>query len=606
MYRRRAAAVAGLLLAASIPLNAQATAPADQVGQQLASVLLEAKLAGAVWALVDSTGVRTGAAGIHDRAMHTRLTPEARVHVGSVAKMMLALGALRLATTGKLDLGATIASTLPELEIDNPWSSTNPLRIHHLLDHTSGLDDARLWQVFSLRATPSAPLIEGIAPGGTPLRLRTPPGRRFSYSNTGWAIVGLLIERVTGEPYEPFLDRELLAPLGMYRSTFAFTTQSGSDRDSSLAMGHFDNGLGHAAVPQFLRPAGQFTTTAADMGRLASFMLGDGTIDGMPFIAPELLSAMGQPVGTEASDAGVPGGYRLGLARRDRHGVVGYCHGGDTIGYHAMFCLFRLERKAFFVSVNTDSEGVGYNQIDAALVDALQLNPAVDLPAESLSVTPSEWNGWYVPAPGRFEMFAYLDRLFGATRLRWDGEAAALSPVQGSARVLKPAGGRLFTAEDRSTRSHALLDDSTGTRLLTDGFSTFRRVPFVQLLGLWISLAAGVLGLGYIAIAGLVRLLRRRPGSLAAPLVVIGLLVVSGLLLAGQPFLAAGDPTPGSFGLAIGTGLLPLAVGWSLIRLARARAPSQRPIADGIALFAVAQWLVVLAWWGLLPFRLWV
>ena len=139
-------------------------------------------------------------------------------------------------------------------------------------------------------------------------------------------------------------------------------------------MGHFENGEPHPSVPTRLRPAGQLTTTAGDMARLARFLMSDGRIDGLRFIDKGLLDSMGVPVGTEAVQAGLEVGYALGLSTRDRHGALGKCHGGSTVGFHAMFCLFPQHKSAFFLSINTDSETAQYDRFHALLIHALKVD----------------------------------------------------------------------------------------------------------------------------------------------------------------------------------------------------------------------------------------
>ena len=78
------------------------------------------------------------------------------------------------------------------------------------------------------------------------------------------------------------------------------------------------------------------------------FHMSNGEINGITFVVPELLRAMGKPIGTEAAKAGLKVGYGLGLFKRDRNGVLGRCHGGDTSGYHAMFCIFPEQLKCIF------------------------------------------------------------------------------------------------------------------------------------------------------------------------------------------------------------------------------------------------------------------
>ena len=161
------------------------------------------------------------------------------------------------------------------------------------------------------------------------LRVRSRPGSRFVYSNMGYTLLGMLIESVTDDRYEIFLDEHVLVPLAMYDSTFAFTTQEGEDADPKLALGHVDDGSRYAATPIFLRPAGQFTTTTADLARFAEFLLGDGVIDGRTFIDKSFMASRARPRSTEAANAGLIAGYSLGMGRRDRHGVVGYCRNGS-------------------------------------------------------------------------------------------------------------------------------------------------------------------------------------------------------------------------------------------------------------------------------------
>jgi hypothetical protein len=79
--------------------------------------------------------------------------------------------------------------------------------------------------------------------------------------------------------------------------------------------------------------------------------MGDGRLDGKPFIDEALLRAMGRPVQTEAARAGLEIGYALGLARRDRFGAPGRCHGGSTVGFRAMLCTYPEQGKAYFYAL---------------------------------------------------------------------------------------------------------------------------------------------------------------------------------------------------------------------------------------------------------------
>lgn len=183
---------------------------------------------GASWATVHPDGsILTGSADYRDNAAKLPFSDSTRIQVGSVAKAVLATGILRLVTENRLALDDPVDRYLKTVSIDNPWASTHPVTVRHLLDHTSGLDDARLSQMFSATAAPDAPLAAAFSRSLNLLRARVRPGSRLSYSNTGYTLAGMIVESVTGVPYEEYLDAQLLAPLGMRNSTFRFTTQGG-------------------------------------------------------------------------------------------------------------------------------------------------------------------------------------------------------------------------------------------------------------------------------------------------------------------------------------------------------------------------------------------
>lgn len=596
---RRAAIHALWLIVALAVLPAQAALRGD-IGQALA----QEGITGAVWATLEDGAVQANAAGAAARGVP--MQPGHRVQVGSIAKLVLATGVLKLVTEGRLSLDAPVTGLLPDVALDNRWAASDPVRLRHLLDHTAGLDDLRLSQFFSLEATAHMPLAQA-TDIGRPLAIRSRPGTRFSYSNTGYALLGRIIERTTGMPYERYLDNAVLAPLGMHDSTFRFVTQAGPRADPRLAMGHFERHAPQPAVAIALRPAAQFTTTAPDMVRFATFLMGDGRVDGARFIDPDLMRARGRATGTEAARAGLRVGYALGLGLVDRHGATGLCHGGDTVGFRAMLCTFPEQGRAYFIAFNADVEGADYARIRGMLVDALRVakspTPASGAPAPDVHA----WAGLYVPAPNRFATFRYVDTLFGAVRLQFDGTHLRLLPVQRASVTLASVGGRLYRAPDRVLASHVLLVGDDGARVLANDRQSYERIAGWKLGLLWASLAAGMLGLLYVLVAGTWRALRRTPWSadaLRLPWLGVLALFVPVPLFLGQSFLRMADVTAASVALAGATMLLPVALVVGLARVAVRRHVGSARL-DAIALLAALQWIAVLSAWGLMPLRTW-
>ena len=320
-----------------------------------------------------------------------------------------------------------------------------------------------------------------------------------------------------------------------------------------------------AALPSYMAPAGQLTTTAADMARFAVFLMSDGDINGRPFIEPSLMAQLGAPNGTEAARAGLAVGHGLALAGRDRHGQFGHCHPGTTIGFNAMLCVYPAQRKAFFIAINTDSETADYDRFNKLLIDALHLALAMSSAAVTKPGAPAadiaQWQGIYVPALHTMRSLAWTDIVFNFMRVSWEDGALHVAPFQSKPKTLTPTGGHLFTQSGRLDSSHVLLMGDDGRRILSDGIHSYAQVGMAIFVALWASLALGLLG------------------------------------------LASGT-------LALVTALLPFALTAGLVRQWQIRRSSteqqkQRSIADIVAMAAGLQCALVLAAWGMLPFTLW-
>jgi CubicO group peptidase (beta-lactamase class C family) len=360
----------------------------------------------------------------------------------------VAAGFLRMATLGLLNLDEPVKKYLPNLPIKNQFGNADPVTIRHLLDHTSGLADAKLWHVFSTTATPDTPLETVYLNSPGILKVQSRPGSVYSYSNLGYTILGMVIEKITKKRYEDYLGQNLLMPLGMTNSSVEFVSQI---TDKGLAHGHFDNGEPAVTMPMYLRPAGQFTTTAGDLGKFMRFMMSDGLINGKAFISREYLRAVGNQEGTDSFKMGVPFGDALGAYSRDRYGVVGIAKNGNTLGFSAMLYMFPIHKKAFFVAFNMDSETANYDLFNEVLIRHLGL-PALKFITKEQDMGKhfENWRGYYVPLVTKVEPFGLLDLVFSFTKVEISKTDITLRPMQGKGKKLFYQGRNLFSMKDRT------------------------------------------------------------------------------------------------------------------------------------------------------------
>lgn len=582
------------------------------LAHDLQTLLQKQQLTGAVVATVSGAQTELLALGVFHKGTQQPLKADDRVQVGSVAKTVLALAVLRLATQGRVDLDAPLAQLLPAVQLDNPWAARRPVRLRHLLDMTSGLPDLQLWHVFNQRHTAQQPLALALRAEHGPVRLRSEPGRQFSYSNLGYTLVAMVLEAATGESYEAWATRELLQPLGMGRSSFRFRTQG---EDPELAWGHLDDGQPVADWPVAVRPAAHFTTTAADMARLMRFLLGDGRMAGQPFVHHEWMAGLGLSLTTDTARAGLRSGYGLGLFTRDRHGAVGLCHGGSAAGWRAMFCVYRTTQQGFFIALNQDQEGANHGLFDARLVQHLGvagLQAGTPQPAAPPAPQASHaaWNGLYVPTPGRLEALALADRLLGFWWLDLTPGKATLREALGPARALVPAAGdaRLYRHSDREQATLALLHDDRGRPHLGSSHLTLRRVAAWEQTALWASAGLGLVGVLAVLPLALWRLRRLGLGAASARVPAAWALLV--LWVACAAWAVQGWQHMAEFNaitavVALATVLWPLACGTQVLQAWRHRHARRGTWPEALAGLAGLQLAALLAHFGWLPLLPW-
>jgi CubicO group peptidase (beta-lactamase class C family) len=143
--------------------------------------------------------IRASTYGFADTKAKARVVPETMFEIGSVSKSFVGLALLQLRDEGKLDLNKPVVEYLPWLKISSKFE---PITTHHLLSHTAGLPGAPL-------------LLDALL---HELWTAYAPGKRFLYSNTGYNILGFLIEALDKRPFADAMRARMLAPLGMTAS----------------------------------------------------------------------------------------------------------------------------------------------------------------------------------------------------------------------------------------------------------------------------------------------------------------------------------------------------------------------------------------------------
>lgn len=204
-----------LLLMAFIPLLTTAQKLESQIDSLLASVFKDKNGPGAAF-LVAQNGkaIYRKAFGKANIELGVDLTPDHVFQLGSMTKQFTAIAILQLAGQGKLKLNIPISHYIPD------YPGGNKITIHHLLTHTSGIKDfTRMKSLNNIAQKDLSPKEMVDFFKNEPVDFA--PGEQFDYNNSGYVLLGYIIELVSGEPYENYIQKHIFDKAGMSHSRYA-------------------------------------------------------------------------------------------------------------------------------------------------------------------------------------------------------------------------------------------------------------------------------------------------------------------------------------------------------------------------------------------------
>lgn len=303
---------------------------------------------------------------------------------GSIGKMFTAAAVLLLAEEGKLDLDDPISGHLEELP--KGWRL---ITIRHLLNHTSGLPD--YWEpTVALRQDyTESELLQAFSS----LTPHFPPGEEWSYSNTGYVILGALVSRITGDHWGVFVKERIFEPAGMETARVISEEAIVPNRAAGYRLFE-DEWRNHDWVSPTFNSTGDgaLYLTVLDLARW------DEVLKAGKILSEDSQRLMWTP--TRLSD-GEEMGYGLGWEMGQVNGQTYVGHGGAWQGFHTYFIHFPEDSLTVIVLANLALAGTGHLAMEIAMHyrPALRQTPpaAIDLPEEALE----PYVGFYWHPSGR-------------------------------------------------------------------------------------------------------------------------------------------------------------------------------------------------------------
>jgi CubicO group peptidase (beta-lactamase class C family) len=264
-----------------------------------------------------------------------------RFSIGSVTKEFVAALALLMQEDGRLNVHDTLSKWYPKL------TRSREVTLLDLINHVSGYRDYYPLDYVD-REMSKPTTAEHIMSKYAMMPLDFAPGTRWSYSNTGYTILGAVLERVGGKPLGTMLEEKIFRPLGMQQTLYEPTNPP------RVASGYVSWALGDMEIAElegrgWIGAPGGIWSTASDIARWDLALMRPG------FLTPASREIM---FGERTLRDGIPTGYAGGLSVSQNAGRTIYSHGGATSGFSAQNAFVPADTAAVVILSNTD-QGVG-------------------------------------------------------------------------------------------------------------------------------------------------------------------------------------------------------------------------------------------------------
>ncbi len=267
--------------------------------------------------------------------------------LASISKLFTWISIMQLEEQGKVDLDADVNRYL-DFKIRPAFDK--PITLRNLMTHTPGFED--VWRDNLVSDPEKSPSLRDFLIKNQPKRIY-PPGVVAAYSNYGGGLACYIVQRISGEPFEQYVQEHIFTPLGMTHSSFYQPLPSRLELERSE--GYHNNTEAPSLGFEFYSPvgAGALSSTAADIGRFGQALLNGGELDGQRILRPDTIAAMWTP---QFSTSDRLPALCLGFYQMRYNHLTWVGHEGDLIAFHSLFAVEPTHKLVLFVSYNSAGE----------------------------------------------------------------------------------------------------------------------------------------------------------------------------------------------------------------------------------------------------------
>ncbi len=374
--------------------------------------------------------------------------------IGSISKMFTWVSVMQLVAQGKLNLDEDVNHYFKDFKI--PETYPQPITLKNLMTHTPGFEDLVIG-LFGKDSTSLKPLSE-ILKSEMPARVR-PAGTFASYSNHGTGMAAYIVEQVSGMPFNDYVEKNILQPLGMQMTTFRqplpeslkpFMSKGYTYEGGEFIEKPFEY------VPLF--PVGAAASTSTDMIRFMETILNQGRWGSFQMLDSGTLSLMESPAHQHHPDVNP---MRYGFMDMSQNGVTVIGHGGDTFWFHSLMALIPSQHAGLFVSFNTDKGGGTYLAVLDEFMNHFYPEKTLRMPMRLGKTYLERFAGDYRANRYAYHDLTSISSLFGDSHITLRDSSALKLTMGENVRYLLPVDSLTFR-EEHSSKIYAFKKNDKG------------------------------------------------------------------------------------------------------------------------------------------------
>ncbi|MGK6352206.1 serine hydrolase domain-containing protein [Parapedobacter sp. DT-150] len=492
--------------------------PAPEINELLDKihrVMQREQMPGLMISLVKKDSILfSGGLGYADWEQKVQVDRTTQFHLASITKFLLAMGVQKLIADGKLGLNDRLKSIAPEIPYTNQWEASHPVRIVHLLEHTAGFEDIQLNRMVNMTGKPLTGL-EAVNAIGHSLTSRWKPGERMSYANPGYNVLGYIIEKVSGMPWDEYIQKALLGPLHMDHTLFDLDGKARPD----YAKGYYHQDGAYHRLPFYMPgsngASSALVSNASDMSRLMFYLLNAPSSGDAHPLNEQDFHDMETIHSTLAGQNGLQTGYALGNDLFPNNKKITFRgHNGKGEGFSSWIFFNRAAGLAYSISTNCNAKLGSVSQlIEEFLTKDLGAPALRSQPIDRSTIEPLL--GYYQFMNPKNERWEFHRKIFGGIKLvAIDKDKLIVEKGRGRPDSLVHIGNGIFRSKGDIIPSFIVGRDHEGHPFFQGyGNGFFRKTAYAPVLLqqalIYLGLTAALLSIIY-TIAGIPMVLLKK------------------------------------------------------------------------------------------------